>query len=83
VDPESHSNSTGKAKVSQAWPSAPELAALPNGSLGKLDLARFDRLGLHAPPPHKTFSTGWINAGSQEDDLARLASSPAPAPSTP
>ena len=29
----------------------------------------------------KTIATGWINAGSQEDDLARLASSPAPAPS--
>jgi hypothetical protein len=29
----------------------------------------------------KTIATGWINAGSQEDDLGRLASSPAPAPS--
>jgi hypothetical protein len=27
----------------------------------------------------KTIATGWINTGSQEDDLGRLASSPAPA----
>jgi hypothetical protein len=29
----------------------------------------------------KTIATGWINAGSQEDGLRRLASSPAPPPS--
>ena len=36
------------------WPSAPELRALPKGSLGQLYQARFDRLGLHAPPPPDT-----------------------------
>jgi ubiquinone biosynthesis protein Coq4 len=36
------------------WPSAQELRALPNGSLGQLYQARFDRLGLQAPPPPDT-----------------------------
>ncbi|MCP9820582.1 hypothetical protein KBZ18_13925 [Synechococcus sp. Cruz-9H2] len=44
------------------WPSAEELRALPSGSLGQLYQARFDRLGLHAPPPPAT--TGMDGQGA-------------------